>query len=143
MYRDVNIIETEKVHFELMNYASSGVYVSQRNVTKEYAEVEVTALINSSGEQKEVMCNVSLVDKEGKVVANGSQGVLVKDKDKAVVLLEINSPVLWNGIKDPYLYSCNVELASDGKVTDSISIPTGLRFFEFDGDRGFILNGEK
>lgn len=143
IYRDVNIIETEKVHFELMDYASSGVYVSQRNVTKEYAEIEVTALLNSSGAQEELVCNASLADKEGKVVANGSQGVLVKDTGKAVVLLTLDSPILWNGVKNPYLYSCNVELVTDGKVTDSISIPTGLRFFEFCGDKGFILNGER
>ena len=69
--------------------------------------------------------------------------MLVKDKDKAVILLDVNSPTLWNGIKNPYLYTCNVELVAGGKITDSISIPTGLRFFEFDGDKGFMLNGEQ
>ena len=143
IYRSVNIVEAEKVHFELMDYASSGVYVSQRNISKKQAEIEVMALINSSGEKAEATCLVSLVDKNGKVVANGSQGVLIKDKDKAIVVLDLEDPILWNGVKNPYLYTCNVELIVDGEVTDSISIPTGLRFFEFNGDKGFILNGEK
>ncbi len=143
IYRDVNIIETEKVHFELMDYASSGVYISQRMVDTGLAELEVKALINSSGDEKDVTCKVRVIDKDGRLVAEGSQGVLVKNKDSAVVLLDIENPILWNGVKNPYLYTCEAELIVDGEIMDYISIPTGLRFFRFDGDEGFLLNGEK
>lgn len=143
IYRDVNIIETEQVHFDMMDYASSGVYLSQRNISKELAEIEIKALISNSGDKANVVCDVKFSDKEGNCVAKKNQKILVKDKDKAVVLLNIDNPILWNGRKNPYLYSCEVKLIVDEKVTDSITIPTGLRFFEFDGNKGFILNGEK
>lgn len=143
IYRDVNLVETEAVHFEMMDYASDGVYVSQRNVSDEAAEIEIKALIANSGKEAEVICNVEFVDANGNVVAKNNQGVLAKNCDNAVVVLNIENPILWNGIENPYLYSCKVELVVEGSVTDSISIPTGLRFFEFDGDKGFILNGKQ
>ena len=141
IYRDVNIIETEQVHFEMMDYASSGVYLSQRNISKESAEIEIKALISNSGDEVDVVCDVKLVDKEGNSIAEDNQRILVKDKNKVVVILNIDNPILWNGRNNPYLYSCEVELIVDGQVTDSIAIPTGIRFFEFDGNKGFILNG--
>lgn len=143
IYRDVNLIEAGAVHFNMMDYASDGIYVSQRNVSKKSAEIEVKALIANTGDEAEATCNVKLVDADGKCVADGSQGVLVKDNDNAIVVLNVENPILWNGIKNPYLYTCEVELVADGKVFDSVAIPTGLRFFEFDGKEGFILNGER
>ncbi len=143
IYRDVNLIETNEVHFEMMDYASSGVYVSQRNVDKKNAEIEVKALIANSSDEAEVKCNVKFLDSDGNTVTQGSQKVLVKDKDNAIVLLTVDNPILWNATKNPYLYSCEVELVTGGNVVDSVVIPTGLRFFEFDGDRGFVLNGHQ
>ena len=55
--------------------------------------------------------------------------------------LTIERPHLWDGIADPYLHSVRVELIVDGKVIDSVTEPLGLRFFNFDKDKGFSLNG--
>jgi beta-galactosidase len=51
------------------------------------------------------------------------------------------SPHLWDGQADPYLYSVRARTVVAGSVTDTVTIPLGLRFFSFDAQRGFSLNG--
>jgi beta-galactosidase len=48
---------------------------------------------------------------------------------------------LWNGRRDPYLYTARVELRSSNEVVDSVEQPLGLRFYSVDPDNGFLLNG--
>ncbi|MEM1085191.1 MAG: glycoside hydrolase family 2 TIM barrel-domain containing protein [Verrucomicrobiota bacterium] len=48
---------------------------------------------------------------------------------------------LWSPA-DPYLYRVNTMLVVDGKPVDSIENPLGIRKFEHDATRGFLLNNE-
>jgi len=58
-------------------------------------------------------------------------------------VLEIPGVHLWNGRKDPYLYSAKAELLAGEEVLDMVSTRFGCRTFEIHPDRGFILNGEE
>jgi len=55
---------------------------------------------------------------------------------------EMKKPHLWNGQKDPYLYTVKTQLVKNGAVVDEVSQPLGLRFFHVDPEKGFFLNGE-
>ena len=143
IYRDVNLIITDSVHFELMDYASCGVYVSQKNVTDKKAELEVRALISNSEKKEGITLNINLKDENGNSVSSKSQKVNGKEKSEIVESLTVNDPVLWNGTENPYLYTLEAELVSQGETIDMLSIPTGLRYFKFDGDKGFMLNGKR
>ena len=57
--------------------------------------------------------------------------------------IRMNNVRLWQGRKDPYLYSCKVELMRGEEVLDTVSTRFGCRSFAIDPDRGFILNGEE
>ena len=50
-------------------------------------------------------------------------------------------PRLWNGLKDPYLYTVTVELRDHDRVIDRVVQPLGVRTFHFDAKTGFSLNG--
>ena len=54
----------------------------------------------------------------------------------------IDNPHLWNGKKNPYLYSVEVELIVDGQISDSVIQSLGFRYFHVDPQKGFFLNGE-
>ena len=54
----------------------------------------------------------------------------------------IEKPILWNGRKNAYMYEAKVSMISFNDTVDEISIPIGVRYFEVDADKGFILNGE-
>jgi hypothetical protein len=49
---------------------------------------------------------------------------------------------VWDGVRDPYLYTATVDLLrDDGRVADRVTQTFGLRTFTIDPDRGLILNG--
>ncbi len=56
--------------------------------------------------------------------------------------LSIDTPRLWNGVKDPFMYETEVILLQDGKEVDRVVQPLGLRYFHVDANEGFFLNGE-
>jgi len=53
----------------------------------------------------------------------------------------VRNPELWSDI-NPVLYTLTTELFEGGKVIDSQQDRIGYRFFKFDAENGFILNGE-
>ena len=54
----------------------------------------------------------------------------------------IKNPILWNGRKNAYMYEAKVSMISFNDTVDELSIPFGVRYFEVDAEKGFILNGE-
>ena len=63
------------------------------------------------------------------------------DEAEKAAQLHLDAPHLWDGVKDPYLYTCVVRLSSDGTVVDEVSTRVGLRTFSVDSKNGFFLNG--
>ncbi len=70
----------------------------------------------------------TVLDRDGNVVSCGTDGIIVEN------------PRLWSP-DSPYLYTLKTEVAVDGEVTDTLFTPFGIRFFNFDPDKGFFLNG--
>ncbi|MDL2328041.1 glycoside hydrolase family 2 protein, partial [Ruminococcaceae bacterium OttesenSCG-928-A11] len=57
---------------------------------------------------------------------------------RAAAELTIENVHLWDGLKDPYLYTATATL---GNGADSIETRFGCRTFEVDPEKGFFLNG--
>ena len=55
---------------------------------------------------------------------------------------EIENVHLWNGRKDPYLYTMEVSLTDKEGELDQVSTRFGCRTFHVDPEKGFFLNGE-
>lgn len=145
IYRDVNIIVTNPVHVDLLDYGSSGIYVVQEQVTKEKAQLTVKVrLVNDSSEEKRVRLWADIVNAEQRAVTYAAKEVvLAAGESKAEELpCIIEQPILWNGRKNPYMYSVNVSLTSFNDTIDECSIPFGVRYFHVDPEKGFFLNGE-
>ncbi len=77
IYRDVNLIITEPVNISLTDYASPGVYLVQKKVSKEQAEVKAKVLVsNNSPSIQPVQVNLK--------IWNGDQLFIQKKKDISV-----------------------------------------------------------
>ncbi len=145
IYRDVNLVIANPVHFDLMDYGSKGIYVIQEEVTNEKASLTIKSkLVNDHEEEKKVRLWIDLVDAAGKNVAYVAKEVVLAAGETQVVEMPvvIENPILWNGRKNAYLYEANVSLESFNEVVDELSIPFGVRYFHVDADKGFFLNGE-
>ena len=133
LYRDVNIITVAKTHFELEYYGTPGMKITP-TVTGENAKVDVKAYV--TGKDK---CDVKFTIKDGENVV-AEKVVSSANAEETFVIENVH---LWDGLKDPYLYTMEAELILDGEVIDNISSRFGCRTFKVDPEKGFILNGRE
>ncbi len=131
IYRDVELLIVSKVHFDLDYYGGNGIKVTT-GVSKTTGIVHVEAFTNQEN-QKETELQVcwKLVDAAGNVVAT-AEGF-----DRT---MEIENAHLWDGVKDPYLYTLQAQLCSVDAVLDEQKICCGIRTIYVDPDKGFFLN---
>jgi beta-galactosidase len=143
IYRSVHLIETDHVLFDLMHHGAPGVYVTQKEVTKDFAHLAIDAyIVNHHDQSYPLVMDVVVTDKDHKVITTIQKEVSVNNKEHVQVELDIKNPHLWQGTFDPYLYTVTVKLWHQGKVVDQRDIKTGLRFFHMDHE-AFYLNGIK
>ncbi|HEX9784552.1 MAG TPA: glycoside hydrolase family 2 TIM barrel-domain containing protein, partial [Opitutaceae bacterium] len=145
IYRDVSLLITDAVQIETMDHASPGVYLKQASVTPEKAEVEAQVkIVNHGAEPADILVRVVVADAAGKPVQESQTPLALASgaRGEVTVPIAIESPRLWNGRADPYLYTARIEVATAGTLRDSIEQPLGLRFFRADPQEGFVLNGK-
>lgn len=147
IYRDVFLMQLNSIHFSLDDYSTSGVYITTPNVSKETAKVEINCLLsNETNQSKTVKLINRIIDKEGHVISESTQKVKIKNHENSRSIkevFEIDNPHLWS-TKNPYLYQVITQIidAKTGRVLDESVEPLGLRWFKFDPQHGFFLNGE-
>ncbi len=141
IYRDVYLVETHDLAFDLTYHGGRGIYVSQVNISDAKAELSVSVYLKNEGQKEQATVSVELLDHQGVVVAKDKQETQITDQAHLTLSLSLNNPHLWQGIEDPYLYDVRVTL-SNRELHDSKVIPTGLRYFSFDHE-SFYLNGKK
>lgn len=146
IYRNVSLWVLQPIHFEDNLYASKGVYVHGDHVSKTGAEVVVNGnLINSSKTAQKLSIVTTFSDATGKKIEEVKSSVtaglnqLISFKQPVIA---IKQPNLWSP-ENPNLYQANTRLleTETGKVLDEVKVSVGLRFFSFDAEKGFFLNG--
>lgn len=147
IYRDVYLQFTNKIHVATNNLASSGVYVKTPQVSEKEAFIEIHSLISNDTESTvNVIIENTIVDSDGKKVktVQNKQSIFPKNTITDIQKkIRIENPILWD-IDNPHLYSVftRVYNSKSGEMLDEVSNSFGLRWFEFDRDKGFFLNGK-
>ena len=131
LYRNVNVLSVGDAHFELDYYGGPAISVTPE-VKGTDAEVEVQVFVTDGDELEYVILD------DGKEIAKQTVSA-----DTTSVHFTIPNVHLWNGRKDPHLYTAKVSLKKGGKVVDERTTRFGCRTFEIDPEKGFILNGER
>ncbi|MCF8381593.1 MAG: beta-galactosidase [Bacteroidales bacterium] len=143
IYRDVHLVALEKVHFEMDSFNSGGVIWTTPEVSNESAEVQIRgAFSNSFDKKKKVSIEHILIDNRGKDVLSYEEEHSAKSGEVIPFNCQMNlkKPNLWSP-ENPYLYRLVSRLKIDGKIIDEIENPLGFRWFDFDVENGFSLNG--
>jgi beta-galactosidase len=148
IYRDARLVSVDPVHLDMDAFGSSGVLAFQESVTKETAKVRVRASVSNAGpaaRDADVTASVRVVAGKGagQIVGRATAHLTVpaRGTEDATLPLQVASPHRWDGVRDPYLYALDVEVASGERVVDAASEALGLRSFDFDASAGFSLNG--
>lgn len=126
IYRDVTLIVVNKNHIALGHLGGCGVQITP-TVNGANADIEIKTLTEGDGEVE-----FSILDAAGSEVLTG------KGNDATVTLENAH---LWDGVRDPYLYTCAVRLVLNGEVQDEVRQRFGVRSFHVDPQKGFFLNG--
>ena len=145
IYRRVDVLVLDPLHVSATNFASSGVRVRASDITDASAKVSVRTLVkNDADVGAPAVVTVDLLDASGTSIAYKETPVLVSAgaTEPVECSMTVNQPHLWNGRKDPYLYSVRVQVKRDGKVVDEVAQPLGIRTYAIDKEKGFILNGQ-
>lgn len=146
IYRPVWLIVTEPYNISVTDCASPGVYVTQKNVSKKQADVNVKVkLDNGTLQPASVTLQNTIYNQEGKQIATQSRSFELSAQGEQAYesSFTIKNPTLWQGRENPYLYKVVSRLIKDGKVIDEMVQPLGLRKYEIVAGKGFYLNGEK
>ena len=146
IYRPVSLVVTEPCHIAVEDYASPGVYVTQKNVSKSAAEVNVKVKLDNASLQPEALeLENAIYDAEGKLVKKHVRSLELTPQgmQSYTASFQLKRPHLWQGRKDPYLYKVISRLKQEGRVIDEVVQPLGIRKYEIVAGKGFFLNGEK
>lgn len=132
IYRSVKLIGVSKSHFDLDYFGAPGISVTPK-VTGTGADVDAVAYVATD--------------------ENASVRFEILDKDEVITSAEVSGDYhanmhidavhLWNGVKDPYLYTLRAVLLVNGEEVDCVSCRFGCRSFKIDPNKGFILNGRE
>jgi len=131
IYRDVELLIVNKVHFDLDYYGGPGIQYTTA-VQGSDATVHVATYLNDAAQDTAAEVKVELLDAEGNLVAEGMG---------TDVTLSVVDAHLWDGLEDPYLYQLRASLYKGEVKVDEISCNCGIRYFEFSPKDGFYLNG--
>jgi len=139
IYRNVWLVKTEPVYIDHW-----GTFVSTPQVSTATASIVIkTSIRNTYETQKTVQLVTDIYNNAGKKVGSVSSDTSIAPNSLVQLTQEVSiqSPELWT-IDHPALYKAVSEVQSEKKMTDSYSTPFGIRYFEFDAEKGFLLNGE-
>ena len=125
LYRDVNIIAVSNSHFDLDYYGAPGIKVTPA-IKGTDADIEVEVYLTNAQAGQEVVYTIK--DQSGDIVAQ------TKSADTKVVM-NIPNVHLWNGKKDPYLYTAEAQLVEGEAVLDNVSARFGCRTFIIDAEK--------
>lgn len=146
IYRPVWLIVTEPCNIAVTDYASSGVYITQKNVSRKSAEVTVKVkLDNAALVPVPLILENTIYDAKGKLVKTHKQAFELTPQGMQAYFstFKMSNPHLWQGREDPYLYKVVSRLLQNDRVIDEVVQPLGLRNYEIVAGKGFFLNGKK
>lgn len=133
IYRDVNIIAVPDTHFKLADWGTPGIHVTpimNGKDAKVTIETYVAELQETDGLQYRIL------DASGKVVAEKC----VRETNIEFVISDAH---LWDGVKNPYLYTAECVILRGDEEIDKVFTRFGCRSFEINPEKGFILNGRE
>jgi beta-galactosidase len=137
IYRHVWLICTNKI---AINHW--GTFVTTPKVSAGHADVNLSVSIKNVEGNTRKATIISSIYANGKVVkTNTLKDVNLKDTVNTVSQdFGLDNPVLWS-VNKPFLYRIQTKILVNDVLVDQYETPLGIRYFNFDVDKGFSLNG--
>ena len=145
IYRSVNLTVMDPVHVDLygtkietpdlagnQSAVNTNIRTTVKNESEAAKNISLTHTIFEKG--TDAASNIGTVTTKAQSVEAGKSA----DIEATVVA---NSPKLWS-TTSPSLYTVRTEVKVEDQVVDTYDTDYGFRYFNFDANNGFSLNGE-
>lgn len=146
IFRPVHLVVTNDVRVEPF-----GVHIwNDTTVTEKSATLHLeTEIKNYGAKASQILISNKLVDAKGKVIAIKKNNHVINAGESVIApqtFSKISNVHLWS-LEQPYLYKVVTEVWKDGKVTDKLTTPYGIRWISWpigrnNGDNRFYINGK-
>ncbi len=147
VYRDINLIITEKQHISTNYFGSSGVFISTPKVSEKEAYVSIKTMVTNDGsDATKLRLENSILTKNGELINKTTVNFNIAGKASQNIgqkEIKIVNPSLWSPYS-PTLYTVLTQIydAKTNKLLDEVINPLGFRWYEFSAENGFFLNGK-
>ena len=138
IYRNVHLVLTKPLHVK-----RHGVYVTTPRVTESRAKVHIeTTIVNHGKTDRKGVLVSSVFSRNATLQAETEDDFTVSARNEIEILqsIDIKNPLLWSP-DHPHLYALYTEVRIGNEVLDDECTTFGVRYFNFDPDKGFSLNG--
>jgi beta-galactosidase len=139
IYRNVWLVKTGKV---FVDYC--GTYITTPKVSQQLANVQVqTKVRNSLRTAVNSSLKTLIYNPEGVLIKTLTSSLSIPSGDLIAVDQEfiVENPQLWLP-STPSLYHAVSQIYLNGEKTNEYNTTFGIRYFNFDREKGFFLNGE-
>ncbi len=139
IYRNVWLVTTNAIHVDQW-----GTFVQTSQVSTALATVTIdTKISNTSNANASLSLITKIVDAKGNEVTKETTSQEFKANliSEITQTLKVSNPALWT-LENPHLYNAVTEIYQNKKLIDKYITPFGIRYFNFDVDAGFSLNGK-
>lgn len=145
IYRPVHLITTGEQHFSMSDYGGPGIYIATPRVTPHSADVTIAYHLQNRSDVPQALTLETVVRKDvASVLATKTTAVTIPAFGDTVVTVtcsDVRDFDLWSP-DHPAMYYVESLLEQSGKRVDNLSQPLGFRWFRFDPEKGFFINGK-
>jgi beta-galactosidase len=122
-----------------------GTFITTPEVSNQKALVNISYQIaNASGKSQWIQLIHEIYEESGKLVASvRSNGkiLITQPYVNGNVSLKVHQPKIWS-VERPYLYKAITKVVVNSEVIDQYEMHFGIRYFNFNEQEGFSLNGK-
>ncbi|MBF4517786.1 DUF4982 domain-containing protein [Flavobacterium sp. ANB] len=139
IYRNVRLVASNKLHV-----AKWGTYVTTPDAAATNSKIHLEITIDNDNDvSKEFKLVSSILNAANVEVGSftSTEKISGKTSGKKIQNLTLNRPELWSP-ENPYLYKIVTKIYDKSKLADNYETPLGVRYFNFDAEKGFSLNGK-
>ena len=140
IYREVELIVTEKTTVSPLYYGSDGILIHQNKITSNSVEATASVWITAPSDTKLCDLAISVQAPTGDIVYSRYLKGRIEPGKPVDIPFTLEEPLLWSP-EEPNLYTITIGVGT--RQEDEVSVTTGFRTIEVTSKQGFKLNGER
>lgn len=131
--RDIWLLTFPKSHI-------GPIQITTPHVDHKKASLSILTTIENQDDKDKFKVKATLINPEGQIIT--SKMITANKNSSEIRFDQIKNPALWD-TKNPNLYTVKLSLIKNGKIIDRTEERVGFRWFEFEENGPFYLNGER